>query len=133
MAKGLEKHNERVNALNLLGKDLSRRAKSRCELCGASGVPLSIHECEPAPKEPDFDSCLMVCGTCADGMKSIDKSDTHHWRNLDEAIWSETPVIQVQSVRILRAIKSRCDWVPPMLEYLTLDPEIESWIGKARI
>ena len=42
MAKGLLKHQERKSALSLLGKDLARRARSKCELCEASGVPLTL-------------------------------------------------------------------------------------------
>jgi protein PhnA len=40
MAKGHETHQSRVAALQALGKDLARRAKSKCELTGVGGVPL---------------------------------------------------------------------------------------------
>ena len=40
MAKGYEIHQARAAALQALGKDLARRAKSKCELTGAAGVPL---------------------------------------------------------------------------------------------
>ena len=47
MAKGLDKHRERLEALALFGKDLTRRAGSKCELCETAGVKLQIHEVPP--------------------------------------------------------------------------------------
>ena len=48
MAKGYDGNQARIEALSLLGKDLARRAKSKCELSGESGVPLKTYEVEPA-------------------------------------------------------------------------------------
>ncbi len=133
MAKGLEKHQERLNQLNMLGRDLARRARSRCELCGASGTALSIHEVPPVPTEPDPDQCLFLCATCSGGMEKLSRSDFNHWRNLGDALWSETPAAQVMAVRILRALEPQCDWIPPMLEHLYLEPEVEEWIARAPV
>ena len=41
MAKGYELHQARMMALQGMGKDLTRRAKSKCELTGAAGVSLA--------------------------------------------------------------------------------------------
>ncbi|MEO0448059.1 MAG: hypothetical protein AAF191_18480, partial [Verrucomicrobiota bacterium] len=64
MSKGWEKDQERKNAVQWLGKELARRAKSRCEVCEASGVPLSIYEVPPVPKEPSGERSLFLCATC---------------------------------------------------------------------
>ncbi len=60
MANGYDDNQARIEALSLLGKYLARRAKSKCELSGESGVPLKTYEVEPAPSEPDVNKCLLV-------------------------------------------------------------------------
>ncbi len=47
MAKGLDKHRERLEAVALFGKDLTRRSGSKCELCETSNVKLQIYEVPP--------------------------------------------------------------------------------------
>ena len=70
MAKGKEAYEARVAELNLFGKDLARRAKSKCELCERGGETLSIVEVPPAPKDPDFEKCVMLCEGCR---KAVEK------------------------------------------------------------
>lgn len=133
MAKGLEKHQAHQEALQFLGKDLAKRAKSKCELCSCSGQPLIIFEVPPAPKEPELNGCLMICHPCNDSIKSIKKSSSDQWRCLNEAVWSETEPVQVMAVRILRAISNSCDWASEILDGLYLEPEIEERIQKAEL
>lgn len=127
MAKGLLKHQERQSALNLLGKNLARRASSKCELCEASGVSLKTHEVAPVPSEPDIDHCLMICETCQEQLNYLDNKpklmQTDHWRCLGKTIWSSLPVAQVVALRVLRQLKSQCPWVEEILEHANLDAE----------
>ncbi|WP_419533765.1 phnA protein [Endozoicomonas sp.] len=127
MAKGLLKHQERQSALSLLGKDLARRAKSKCEICEASGVPLSIYEVEPVPSEPDYDHCLMLCETCKTQLESPKRLEPNHWRCLTKSIWSQIPAVQVVSLRQLRKLSEKQDWAIEALEHAYVEPEIESW------
>ncbi|MFK0571759.1 phnA protein [Endozoicomonas sp.] len=127
MAKGLLKHQERQAALSLLGKDLARRAKSKCEICEASGVPLAIYEVAPVPSEPDYDHCLMLCETCKTQLENPKRLDPNHWRCLTKSIWSQLPVAQVVSLRQLRKLSEKQDWAIEALEHAYLEPEIESW------
>ena len=60
MAKGLDQHRERLEALALLGKDLTRRAGSKCELCETAGAKLQIHEVPPVPSEPELEGCIFI-------------------------------------------------------------------------
>ena len=72
MAGGYEKNKQRIEALQLFGKDLARRANRKCEICEAAGVRLDPWEVPPAETEPDIDSTLLLCGRCsgvADGGK----------------------------------------------------------------
>ncbi len=64
MAKGYELHQARMMALQGIGKDLARRAKSKCELTGASGVPLRPYEVPPVGEHPDLDRTLLISEEC---------------------------------------------------------------------
>ena len=131
MAKGLQKHQERLDALNLLGKDLARRASSKCELCETAGVSLKTHEVAPVPAEPDIDHCLMICETCHDQLNFLENKpkliQADHWRCLGKTIWSSLPVAQVVALRVLRQLDADYPWVAEILEHAYLAPEVENW------
>ena len=133
MAKGLLKHQERQSALNLLGKDLARRARSKCEICEASSVPLTIYEVAPVPSEPEYDSCLMLCETCKTQLENPKRLEPNHWRCLTKSIWSEVPAVQVVSLRQLRRLSEKQDWAQEALEYVYPEPEIEQWADAASL
>ena len=124
MAKGLEKHQERERQLSLFGKDLTRRARSCCELCGTKGVKLSIYELAPVPKEPEFEGCLFLCKSCMDPLNKPKQLVSDYWRFLSEAIWSETPVVKIMAGRILDYIGRSEKWAGDILEEAYLDEEI---------
>ena len=139
MAKGLQKHQERIDALNLLGKNLARRASSKCELCEAAGVSLKTYEVAPVPAEPDIDHCLMICETCQEQLGHLDSKQNdkfgkapkemqaEHWRCLGKTIWSTLPAAQVVSLRVLRQLENDYPWVGEILEHAYLDAEVEAW------
>ncbi len=132
MAKGWEKHRERQGALASFGKDLARRAKSKCELCEAAGVKLVPHELAPAPSEPDIEKCLLLCEECELQLREPKRfRPGEHWRCLARAVWSETPAVQVAAVRLLRRQAGGEAWARETLEGLFLDEEIEEWVTQA--
>ena len=133
MAKGFDQHQEYQQQLALLGKDLTRRSRASCELCTQSGVPLSIFEVPPAPKEPQLDSALHLCETCTNQLKNPKKIDPNHWRILSETVWSEVPAAQVMSVRILKHLSSSQPWAQEILEGVYLEEELESWVEQQGI
>lgn len=130
MAKGYDSHQQRQQALSLLGKDLARRAKSRCELSGASGVPLRIYEIPPAPAEPDFDHCLMLSDSVIDQLDRPKTIQAESWRILGELIWSELPAQQVMAYRLLRYLSPKAPWAASILEEAFLDDAIIDWAQK---
>ncbi len=122
MAKGKEVHEARQAALQSFGKDLARRARSRCELCERGGESLGIFEVPPVPKEPDFDRCLMLCGDCATQAGEVRAfRPGPHWRFLAEQAWSGNALVQILSIRLLRRQSAREDWAREALE--TIDPD----------
>lgn len=127
MAKGYEIHQTRMMALQGMGKDLARRAKSKCEITGVSGVSLKAYEIPPVGEEPDFEKTLLVSLECVDALENPGKMAGRGWQCLVEAVWSEMPGVQVVAWRMLSELAKREDWAREALEEVFLDPEIEEW------
>ncbi len=127
MAKGKDKHQHRLDELNMLGKDLARRAHSHCEMCGEGGVKLVIHEVEPIPNLPDLEHCLFACEVCKSQLDNPKRLDTDHWRCLNTSVWSEVPCVQVQAASMLASLRDK-DWAENLMEQLYLAPEIIQWL-----
>jgi protein PhnA len=127
MAKGYELHQARMMALQGLGKDLARRAKSKCELTGAAGVRLWPYEVPPAGETPELDRTLLLSEECLEMLEHPERLAGRHWQCLVEAVWSEMPALQVVAWRLLHELAQREDWAREALEEVSLDPETEAW------
>jgi protein PhnA len=128
MARGLDEHRARVDAVNALGRTLVRRSGSRCELCEASGVPLRPTEVTPTPEEPNIDEALFLCDACRAAVDGGALTD-HRWRCLEIAVWSEVRPVQVTAVRLARRLSDDgVEWAIDLLSGLYLDPDIEARI-----
>ncbi len=130
MSKGFAKHQERTAALNRFAKDLVRRSRSKCELCGEGDTRLDIFECPPVTHEPDFETLLMICETCGEQLRKPKTLDIQHWNFLREAIWSDLTPVQVVAIRVLNAIKGQAPWAVDLLEEAYLDDPVLEWAGK---
>ena len=131
MAKGYDSNQERLQALSLLGKDLARRAKSKCELSGESGVSLKTYEIEPIPKQPDFEKCLLVSEDVLDQLQRPKSLKAEQWRRLGELIWSELSAQQMMAHRILTHIAKTKPWAQNILDEAYLDDELVEWSESA--
>jgi protein PhnA len=127
MAKGYELHQARMMALQGMGKDLTRRAKSKCEITGASGVPLKPYEVPPVGEDPDIDRTLLVSEECLEMLEHPNRLAGRAWQCLAEVVWSEMPAVQVVAWRMLRELAKREDWARETLEEVFLDPDVEAW------
>lgn len=127
MAKGYELHQLRMMALQAMGKDLARRAKSRCEITGEAGVRLFPYEVPPVPADPDIDRTILVSEDCIEVIERPERMQGREWQCLAEAVWSDLPAVQVTAWRMLRELAKREDWAREALEETYLDPEIEQW------
>ena len=127
MGKGYETHQARVAALQALGKDLARRAKSKCELTGAAGVPLRPYEVPPVAAEPDLERTLLLCEACHEVLEQPKRLAGRAWQGLAEVVWSEMPAVQVVAWRMLRCLAKREDWAREVVEEVFLDPEVAAW------
>ena len=114
MAKGREKHEAYQHALSLLGKDLARRAKSKCELSGESGS-LQTVDLAPDDRSPTLDSTLLVQSHIASWLDGAPFDDSEA-RFLENAIWSEVPAVRTATRRLLQRLVS--DWAHDALDSL---------------
>lgn len=122
MSNRRDQHEARKAALAALGKPLSRRARSHCELCGADGR-LDVVALEGNPEEePDPDWALMLCLRCQD----LPRQEPSSLRFLETTMWSELQPAQILAVRTLRSLDA--SWASEALEGLYLDPDREALI-----
>lgn len=129
---GYEKNQERRLALQDLGKDLARRAKSKCELCEASGVRLQANEPPPVHDDPTLERTLLLCERCAaaaDGGKMGAESE---WRFLETTVWSDFAPVQVVTIRLLRRLakEAKVDWASETLDMVSPGDETLEWLGE---
>jgi protein PhnA len=131
MAEGQEIRARKNVDLTSLGRSLTRRAGSRCELCDSAGVPLSPVEVPPYPEEPDADHAVLLCRRCREGATGR-KLDGADWRFLERAAWSDVPAVQVIAVLLARRLRgSGVGWAREILDSLYLAPEVEHWLRSA--
>jgi protein PhnA len=131
MAKGYDQHKQRQQELASFGRELVRRSKAKCELCGVTGVSLLIFEVPPVPAEPDFAHCIHLCETCQHQIETPKLRAANHWRCLYEAIWSEVPAVQVMAVRLLRRLAAQERWAGELLNDAYLTEETLAWAAEA--
>ena len=131
MAKGYEIHQARMMALQGLGKDLARRAKSKCELTGAAGVPLRPYEVPPVGEEPALDRTLLISAECANMLEHPNRLAGRSWQCLAEAVWSDMPAVQVVAWRMLNELAKREGWAREVIDDVFLDPDVEAWARSA--
>lgn len=124
MAKRLDQHNDRKNLLSSFGKQLTRRAKSSCELCSEGDTKLHVYEFNKKIKDPVFENLLFICDSC---VNEIDKKnlDANYWRFLMETVWNEEPIIQAQAVTTLRKLSESEQWATDILDQIYLSEEVE--------
>lgn len=116
----------------MLGRELTRRSGSKCELCLSGGIKLNVFEIPPVSAEPDPDRCLFLCEKCSSGILNPLKLE-EHWRCLNESIWSETRPVKILSVILLKKISAAKPWAENLLEDVYLDEEDEEWINSSGI
>ena len=113
MAKGYDRHQERLESISWLGKDLARRASRRCEWCEA-GNDLRPYDSAPN-SEPTMDTLALLCERCravADGRKD----DPRTLRFLDGAVWHEVAAVSKTAKVVLRTLDT--EWARGTLEVL---------------
>lgn len=109
-------------AVGVLGKDITRRSRGKCELCGASDQP-RVWELPPFPEDPDPERTLMLCERCRTWLEKghIDPVQAHF---LSSSIWSELAPVKLASARLLLTADFLDDpWLLDALEAADVDPD----------
>ena len=128
MAKGYDQHMERKNKVNSFGKELTRRAKSKCELCEATGVSLSVFEVPPVKEEPEVERCIFICDECRDKLERIRKAKEIDFRFLSNSMWSEDDMVRALSIVLLKEMSKKYSWAEVILDDLYIDEATEELI-----
>lgn len=105
-------------------KALQARSEAKCELCAAT-ERLGIYEVPPS-SNGSADQCVLICATCREQIEDPTKVDAHHWRCLNESMWSQVPAVQVMAWRMLKRLSSE-GWAQGLLDMLYLEEETQSW------
>lgn len=105
-------------------QELFARSESKCELCNAE-ENLSAFEVPPA-SDGKIDHCVLLCRTCREQVEDPEKTDIHHWRCLNDTMWSQVPAVQVMVWRMLQRLSSE-GWPQDLLGMLYLDDETLRW------
>ena len=108
---------------------LIERAENRCELCRSS-KGLTVYEVPPA--EANSDKCVLVCETCSNQLENPEPVDIHHWRCLNDSMWSQVPAVQVVSWRRLKVLTDLGEtWAQEQLDMMYMDDETRAWAEMA--
>jgi len=110
-------------------KELYARSESRCELCSAR-ESLSVYEIPP-DSSGSADECVLLCDTCRTQIENPKQVDVHHWRCLNDSMWSQIPAVQVMAWRMLTRLSGE-GWPQDLLDILYLDESTLSWARAAR-
>lgn len=120
MAKGDQLHKEHLEAVNLFGKSISKRAGFRCEWCeGTDG--LRLWEYRP-DQEPAEESLALLCDSCRT-LYCSKSSDTHQLRALRNALWSSVPAVAEGAAIVLARCKE--PWAREAIEESFIDEELK--------
>jgi protein PhnA len=105
-------------------KELQVRSESKCELCSAT-ENLGVYEVPPG-SNGSADECVLICETCREQIEIPEKVDVHHWRCLNDSMWSQVPAVQVMAWRMLKRLSSE-GWPQELLDTLYLDESTQTW------
>lgn len=105
-------------------KELHTRSESKCELCGSTDN-LIVFEVPPN-SNGSLDQCILICNICNEQIENPEKTDTHHWRCLNESMWSQIPAVQVVVWRILTRLSAE-GWPQDLLDMLYLEEDVLTW------
>jgi len=127
---GYDKNKAREDALNALGRQLARRAGSKCELFEEGGTRLTPFEVPPVPSDPDLERTLLLSEEAIEGITSSKPiANTDRWRVLETAMWSENAAVKVVAVRMLRRLVDQgVDWARDALDMVYLTEDEQEWV-----
>jgi hypothetical protein len=120
MAKGSQLNKEHLEAVNLLGKSISKRAGFKCEWC-AGNHDLRLWEYQP-DQDPTAENVALLCEECRN-LYEAKSPDMHKLRAIRNALWSDIPAVSEGAAIVL----SRCKepWAREAIEESFIDENLK--------
>jgi hypothetical protein len=120
MAKGDKLHKEHLDAVNLFGKSIAKRAGFRCEWCAGSDG-LRLWEYQP-DQDPSPENLALLCDDCR-ALYASKSGDPHRLRAVRNALWSDVPAVAEGAAIVL----SRCrePWAREAIEESFIDEALK--------
>jgi len=103
---------------------LKERSGNSCELC-ESTTNLTSYRVPPS-ENSSADTCIFVCEKCLAQLEKREDINTKHWTCLSGSMWSEVPVVQVVSWRLLNRMKNET-WAADLIDQMYLDDYNLQW------
>lgn len=102
MAKGAQQNKDHLEAVQLLGKTVSKRAGFKCEWC-EGGEELRLWEYRP-DEEPVEENLALLCRSCRE-LVVAKNADPRRLRSIRNALWSPVPAVAEGAAVVLARCK----------------------------
>lgn len=106
-----------------LEQELFERSGSQCELC-TENSNLEVYEVPNSPA--DAENHILICNICKEQIEDPEKTESNHWRCLNDSMWSPVPAVQVVAWRMLNRLKAE-GWPQDLLDMMYMEEELKSW------
>jgi hypothetical protein len=107
-------------SVGVLGKEVTRRARSVCELCASRDAP-RLFELAPFPEEPSLLRTLLACARCRSWLDEEEPVDVDAAHFLGGAVWSELAPVRLAAGRLLHRVVKPPLWVSDACEACGVD------------
>ncbi len=112
-----------------IDRALEKRSNDQCEFCGST-EQLSVYKVPETPASVSGEAAAVyACATCVSQFDDENR-DVHHWRCLNDSMWSAVSAVQVMSWRMLHRLKGE-GWPQDLLDMLYLDEATLEWAAAA--
>lgn len=104
-------------------KELESRSEGKCEMCGSSDNlrPYDI----PPVEIRTANKAVHICHKCDEQIDNPDLTEEHHWRCLNDSMWSEIDAVKVVSWRMLTRLNT--GWTQNLLDMMYLEEDVLKW------
>ena len=104
---------------------LMTRSESKCELCTATDA-LAVFPVPPTSVD-SADESVLLCENCIGQINNPETVDVHHWRCLNDSMWSQVPAVQVMSWRMLTRLGKTEGWAQDAVDMMYLEEDTAKW------
>ena len=102
-------------------EELKDRSSNQCELC-TEKEGLNSYEVKPTSTSGGggVDDTLLICANCHDQIEEPEKTESNHWRCLNDSMWSEHRAVKIVAWRMLSRLRKE-GWPQDLLDMMYLE------------